>query len=354
MQDGLVSLEELKLDYPDLTVAILEELAQSLSLPIVKKRLEIPGKPTKKLVTFMKWDDVIKLEETFADYIDVEQYIPEEEQDFEEENYVGADESDFEIADNTIISSNKLSRELKTDSRTLDRLARRLKLPLKYYKFSKGAPGVGYTSEESELLKREIEKRRKKIADNSVCSLVQVRKERSIGSQTLDRHLGKLGIAPKEYWFVKVRGFGITKEEVARLDAYLDSFEIKPAPKNVKSVNSWAKEMKTSARLIIELADGVGISPKQYLFHGVKGGGLSEEEIQQIKDAYKDFDQSHLNPISIKRFTRENHIEPKALIELAAGVGIEPKEYNFRTKRGMGFTQAEIETISNTYSPFSR
>lgn len=323
--DDFISFEELRDDYPDTTPSVWRELATGANIPVLRMRVEVPGKRVRKTAVGLRLSDIAVIEEAYR--------TPR--------------------ADDSIISANKLAIELRVGQETLENEAERNGIASFVYDFGKGPNGVGFNEEQSDELRAIFAKRKEKIAGDEIHSSISVRKKFGIGAEKLEALLAELKITQGEYIFGKAFGFGITSEELARLEAHVDSQTVKKAPNNVRSLNKVAVENSMSGKTLAELARGAGVVLKTYLFRGHEGAGLADEEVEKIRDAYAAFNDESARPVSLKSFSRENRIAPEVLLELVRSVGVEPQTYRFGKKYGLGITVAEIAKIEDAFSAFT-
>ena len=324
--ENFVTLDELKDDYPSLSVADWKKLAEGINIPLVRVRVLKRGDRIKKTVLGLYVENIREIESA---------YEPPR-------------------ATEEIISANKLALELNTGQKALRRAASECGVFGFVYNFGKGPNGTGFNSEQADLIRSIFELRKTKMNIEGVRSLASLRRLLGVGVTTLDEILESIGVVPREYFFGRAYGKGINAQEFELLENYLRRSEVKVAPENVTSVNKIAVEIGTSSKTLLAVARGVGIEPGKYRFRGHEGYGLTVQELEQITVAYSEFNRDDKKPVSAKSYSRENRIPPDALTAIAESIGIQAKIYRFGKKDGFGYTPEEIERMKSAYSGFEQ
>ena len=293
------SFKELEHDYPELSVFDWKKLASDVNVPIVKIRINVPGRRVGRLVQGLQSDDIDVIEETYSSLRDEELNLAEiaEQELMEIEAHEEAPiEEDIQIhkADETIISADLLARSLKVRTVNLLRTAQEIGVELKIYNFGPGPNTFGFRDDQADQLRVFEKERSKKFATEDIYSMATLRTELGTGPKKTFALLEELEIVPGTYLFGERRseGLGITKPEFEKLKALVEQRKIPEAPEDVNAVCRVAPELKMSPKTLAKLANGVGILPGRYLFNGVAGYGYSDSQLNEIKQAYEPFSLS--------------------------------------------------------------
>lgn len=379
LPEGFFTFKDLQYDYPELTPTAWEKLAKAINVPVIKLRASVVGRSVRKTIKGLTWDSITKIEETYrplrqaeldrarieeeAHLAAIAQQEAREQAIFEarreaarvaqaeaasrevatkEAERIANAEAKAQSSNDGAISSNKLAKELEISQGTLDRIAANNGIKSKFYRFPLGPGGIGYNKEQSDALRQIVDERCKHLADENIHSLASIRKDYKIGKVKLKGILAELGIGHDRYLFGSTWGDGISSEDFKVLATHLDAHLAKRATRNVKSIYSLSCDLSISSTVLKRLAAGAGIKPKRYRFRGHRGLGLTNAEVETIRQAYAPGKLDGVLPISVRESARARNMAPETMKKLAIEAGLDLETHRFGNKSGLGITPEQL------------
>jgi len=331
------SFDELKEDYPDLSIADWKALAEGINVPIQRFRLS-SGIAIRKTIFGINWQDVEKIEEAYR--------VPE----------AGAD----------VLSGFKLAREFRMRRQTLIDLADKHSVQHSRYSFPNSSRGEGFHRDLHDVL-REIVIREKgtdfeddtrrdqleNIPPN--CKSFQLHaRSRKMKETTLLELCDGAKVIPKEYLVRGKPTACLSEEQIGDLEkAYDPELMKKVVP---ISIREFASQNRSNAKEMLSLAKAAGIHLKKYYFGSRENYGITPDEIDALDAAYEGQPRAPFSTEDISIFgvvAEEEGIDYRTMRKLFAGTDIEVGVYRFPNGKDLpGLNRDQIDALKTAYAPF--
>lgn len=318
-----VALEELVDLYPETSRDDWKVLALCAGVDIQRIRVRVQGYSA-KYFDCIEWEDVTKIEEQFRS-------SPAKDGD---------------------IPAWKFARELGVEVSTLMTVARESGVQHYIFDFGNHVKAIGFGREARAALEAIIVKGKTFEEEDCYKSFESVVRELNTSRPKLRKILKDLEISMKEVKFGEKRGLWLSKDQVETLSNYLNSLGIKPPQNGEVSVKRAARIRKMREETLVELAKGANVKPANRLVRGIAAPHLSEDQLTEIKKAYDSESFKELVPISIRAYAKSQRVKPEVIVELAEGAGITLRTYNFGSRKNLGITSSEISQIKECYKGF--